>query len=139
MRILVIDGQGGKIGKSLIEAIKKQWPKAHITAIGTNSLATAAMLKAAPSEAATGENPVVLCAPRADVIIGPIGVLVADALLGEVTPRMAVAVGQSPAEKILIPVNRCNQRVAGVGERSASELIEDAMRLLLEAMASPRE
>ena len=95
MRILVIDGQGGKIGKSLIEAIKKQWPKAHITAIGTNSLATAAMLKAAPSEAATGENPVVVCAPRADVIIGPIGILVADALLGEVTPRMAVAVGQS--------------------------------------------
>ena len=84
--------------KISIPSIKKQWPKAHITAIGTNSLATAAMLKAAPSEAATGENPVVVCAPRADVIIGPIGILVADALLGEVTPRMAVAVGQSPAE-----------------------------------------
>ena len=105
MKVLIIDGQGGKIGRALTESIKKYDESIHVLAIGTNSMATAAMIKGGADEAATGENPVVVCAPKVDVIMGPIGILVADALLGEVTPRMAVAVGQSDAQKILIPVN----------------------------------
>ncbi len=130
MKVLVIDGQGGKIGRTLVESIKKYDEKIHVLAIGTNSLATAAMIKGGADEAATGENPVVVCAPKVDVIMGPIGILVADALLGEVTPRMAAAIGQSDAQKILIPVNRCNNVVAGVGSQSASELIADAIEIL---------
>ena len=134
MRVLVIDGQGGKIGKTLVESIKKINEEIHVLAIGTNSLATAAMIKGGADEAATGENPVVVCAPKVDVIMGPIGILAADALLGEVTPRMAAAVGQSEAQKILIPVNRCNNMVAGVKNQSASELMADAMSLLKKVM-----
>lgn len=134
MKVLIIDGQGGKIGRALTEAIKKYDATIHVISIGTNSMATAAMIKGGADEAATGENPVVVCASKVDVIMGPIGILVADALLGEVTPRMATAIGQSDAQKILIPVNRCNNMVAGVGSQSASDLIADAVELLKKIM-----
>ena len=118
MRILVIDGQGGRLGKQLIESIRKAFPAAEITAVGTNSTATATMLKAGADEGATGENPVIVACRRADVIVGPIGIVIADALLGEVTADMALAVARSRAARVLIPMNRCDHLVAGVKSQS---------------------
>lgn len=127
MKILVIDGQGGRLGKQVIETVRKNFPESRITAVGTNAMATAAMLKGGADEGATGENPVIVACRRADYIIGPIGIVIADALLGEVTPKMAAAVGQSDAIRILIPMNRCDNLVAGVTSQSLGELIEDAV------------
>ena len=129
MRIVVIDGQGGKIGKTIIEQIRAVGKECEITAIGTNSLATSAMLKAGADMGATGENPVVIGVRNADVIIGPIGIVAADSMLGEITPRMAEAVGQSNARKILVPVNRCFE-VAGVQEMSLSQYVARAVEML---------
>jgi hypothetical protein len=123
MRILVIDGQGGRIGREVIERIKAEGIDCDITAVGTNSTATAAMLKGGADRAATGENAVRVNVRRADIIIGPIAIVVADALLGEITPDMAVAVGQSPAQKLLIPVNHCDNTVIGVGDLSLKTLL----------------
>ena len=127
MKILLIDAQGGKMGRQLIERIKASFPKAIITAVGTNSIATAAMLKSEPDFAATGENSVVTACRKADVIIGPIAIVIADSLIGEVTPAMSVAVGQSDAVKILIPVNKCGNLVAGTGTETMSELLDDVL------------
>ncbi len=132
MKILIIDGQGGRMSGLLAEKIKKaSIPGAEIYALGTNSTATAAMLKAGADYGATGENPVLVNCRDADYIIGPLGIMAADALLGEVTPAMAVAVGRSQAMKILLPVNKCSQHVVGVGEYSMSELAEQALSYLL--------
>ncbi len=126
---MIIDGQGGKIGSQLISLIKERLPGARIaiTAVGTNSIAAAAMLKAGADFAATGENPVTVAARSADVIIGPLGIVIADALIGEVTAKMAAAVGRSPAAKILIPVNKCGNLVAGVENLNTSFLLEDVI------------
>lgn len=128
MRILVIDAQGGGIGKQLIAEIKQELPEAKITAVGTNSNATAVMLKSGADEAATGENSVVVCAKNADVIVGPIGIVIADALLGEITPKMALAVAQSNAVRVLIPFNHCDNYIAGVSDLNTKTLINDAVR-----------
>ena len=130
MRILIIDGQGGKIGRSIAEAVLKELPGVEVDLIGTNAIATANMLKSEAKNAATGENPVVVMAPRADVIIGPVGIAVADSMMGEVTPKMAVAVGQSRAKKILIPMNRCDIMIAGVGELPLSEMVRRVIAML---------
>ena len=130
MNILVIDAQGGGIGRQLIALLKEEMPAAHITAIGTNATATSAMLKAGADEAATGENPVVVACRRADVIVGPIGIVIADALLGEVTPRMAQAVAQSPAKRIFIPVNHCDNIVVGVGTPNRTALVQEVVQTL---------
>ena len=127
MKILVIDGQGGRMGKSVIEQLKKRWPDLEITAIGTNSLATSAMLKAGASAAATGENPILVNSRTADIIIGPIGIVMANSLLGEITPAMAEAVSSSPAFKILIPVNRCCHFIVGCGEQSLTAYISEVV------------
>ena len=127
MKILVIDGQGGRMGKSVIEELKKKWPDLEITAIGTNSLATSAMLKAGASAAATGENPILVNSRTADIIIGPIGIVMANSLLGEITPAMAEAVSSSPAFKILIPVNRCCHFIVGCGEQSLTAYISEVV------------
>lgn len=124
MNILVIDAQGGGIGKQIVSALKKRYPEQYITAVGTNSLATSAMLKAGADVAATGENPVIVCSRQADVIIGPVGIVIADALLGEITAAMAAAVGQSPAKRILVPVNHCDNYIVGVTDLSMAKLIE---------------
>lgn len=130
MEILIIDGQGGKLGRQLVEAVLKAHPEATLTAVGTNSLATETMMKGGARRIATGENAVIVGARRADVILGPIGIVLADALLGEISPAMAVAVGQSRAVKILVPLNRCETLVAGVNEQGASALIADALAKL---------
>ena len=127
MNILIIDAQGGGIGKQLVMAIKKNMPDAAVTAVGTNSAATLAMIKAGADNAATGENAVVVNSKRADVIIGPIGIVIADALLGEITPRMAKAVAQSRAKRILIPVNHCDNIVVGVDDLNIGKLIRDVI------------
>lgn len=132
MKILVIDGQGGRMGGLLIERLKEmEGFSGEITAVGTNSMATSAMLKAGADFGATGENPVVVNSRSADLIVGPIGMLGADSLLGEVTPAMAVAVGQSPAQKVLLPFNNCHYFVAGVRELSLQELIQEAVDLIV--------
>lgn len=125
-KIVVIDGQGGKIGAQLIDAIRERCEDAEIVAVGTNSIATSAMLRSGPDAAATGENPVIVACRDADVIAGPIGIVIADALYGEVTPAMALAVGQSRADRVLIPVNKCGSMVIGVGDVPMAALIREA-------------
>ena len=128
--MLHMDGQGGKMGSMLIERIKAGAIPCAVTAIGTNSIATSAMLKAGADAGATGENPAIVACRTADVIIGPIGILAADSLMGEVTPSMAVAVGQSGAKKLLLPVNLCNNIVVGTQSLPMAKLIGEAVELL---------
>lgn len=120
MKVLVLDGQGGRIGKLLVEQLMSTGlfaENAHtLIAIGTNTIATAAMLKAGAPQGATGENPVAVNCADADVILGPVGIIAANSLLGEVTPRMAYAVATSRARKILIPTGRCSLSIAGTAE-----------------------
>ncbi len=123
MKITIIDGQGGKIGRSVIEQLKKTHPDLKLYAIGTNATATAAMLKAGADYGATGENPCIVNARDSDIIIGPVGIVFANALLGEITPAIAVAVGSSKAFKILIPVNRCNHYIVGCTETRLGDSI----------------
>ena len=122
-KITIIDGQGGKMGKTIVEQLKKQFPQQEILAVGTNSTATAAMLKAGADYGATGENPVIVAARDSDLIIGPIGIVIADSLHGEITPAMAMAVGQRHAKQLLMPVNRCNHHVIGTDQMSLNEII----------------
>lgn len=129
MKILVIDGQGGNIGKSIVEQIRQSMPDQAVIAIGTNSAATSAMVKAGASAGATGENPVIVNSRDADYIIGPIGIILADSMLGEITPAMARAIGESKAHKILIPVNKCIT-VAGVESLSLGQYIQKAVALI---------
>jgi hypothetical protein len=133
MNILVIDAQGGGIGRQLVAAVKDSVPGAAVTAVGTNTVATAAMRKAGADRAATGENAVIVGCRTADVIMGPIGIVIADALLGEITPAMAAAVGQSRAKRVLIPVNHCDNIVVGVPDLNLSRLIRMAVDELGEA------
>ncbi|MBR6313195.1 MAG: DUF3842 family protein [Clostridia bacterium] len=130
MKLVIIDGQGGRLGSLLVEAIRKELPTLEPLAIGTNAIATAAMLKAGASQGATGENPVLVACRDADVIVGSIGIVSADSLLGEITPKMAVAIGQSPAVKLLLPLNRCNNRVIGVKDATMSELVKETVEQL---------
>ena len=127
MNILVIDAQGGGMGRMLVEGLKRALPEQPVTAVGTNALATAAMLKAGADQAATGENAIRVCAAKADIILAPIGMVLADAMLGEVTAEMAVAVGRSPAHKILLPVARCQTSVVGVVKMTMAEAVEKAV------------
>lgn len=116
MKIVVIDGQGGRLGKLLVEAVKDRIPQAEVLAVGTNGIATATMQKAGADYLATGENPVVRGVMDADVVLGPLGIVVAHSILGEVTPRIAEAVGGCRGKKILIPMNSCGVSVAGTQE-----------------------
>ena len=134
-KIVVIDGQGGRMGKSIIEQLKKNCPEEldfRIYALGTNSAATQAMIKGGADFGATGENPMIVNCKDADMIIGPIGILIADSLLGEITPKMAVAIGQSRAKKLLIPVNRCQHFVIGCEELPFGDYARLAMEKLRE-------
>ena len=129
-RVVVIDGRSGRTGQLFIERIKAAQLNCEISAIGTNAIATAAMLKAGAAAGATGENPVVVACRTADVIAGPIGILAADSLMGEITPKMAIAIGQSSATKLLFPVSHCNNVVVGTQSLSLSRLMDEAVELL---------
>ncbi len=131
MRIAVIDGQGGGIGKNIIERIRQTLGSSlTILALGTNALATAAMLKAGADEGASGENAVLYNAPKVEAIVGSVGIIAANAMLGELTPAMARAVAESPARKILIPLNRCNLYVVGTSQDSLSPCLDEMTEIL---------
>ena len=130
--VAIVDGQGGGMGRALAEAVKKDFPDLWVRALGTNALATAAMLKGGADEGATGENAVVFGAGRAHILLGPVGVLAANGLLGEVTPRMAEAIGASGAVKILLPSQRCSIRLAVGPGQPLQVYLENAMGLLEE-------
>lgn len=139
MEILVVDGQGGRIGQQLVRAILARFPGVEVHAVGTNSMATAALLKGGAAQGATGENALMVACRKADVILGPLGIIIADALMGEISPAMAAAVGQSRAKKILVPMNQCDIWVAGVADVPVSRLLEsavDQLGRLLENSAS---
>ena len=127
MNILIIDAQGGGVGRQLVTAIKKEIPGLSLTAVGTNSIATAAMLKAGADQGATGENAFVVCAEKADIIIGPVGIVIANSLLGEITPVMATAVGKSRAKRFLIPINHCDNIVIGIADLNLGKLIQQTV------------
>lgn len=130
MTVLVIDAKGGGIGKQLIAAVKQRLPGVSVVAVGTNSTATAAMLKAGADDAATGENAVVVGCRTADIVVGPIGIAIADSMLGEVTPGMSLAVAQSKAAKVLIPVSHCGNVVVGVSNYNTTQLIQEAVEAI---------
>ena len=130
MNIIIIDGQGGMLGAQLVREISAKYPDLNLSAVGTNAAATATMIKAGAKRAATGENPVIVACRKADVIIGPIGIVIADSLYGEVTPAMALAVAQSDATRILLPVNRCDNIIVGISDLSTSSLIADVISKL---------
>ena len=130
MNVVIIDGQGGQLGAQLVKEIITQFSSVDVMAIGTNAVATASMIKAGAKKAATGENPVVVACRNADVIIGPIGIVVADSLFGEVTEKMALAVARTNAVRILIPMNKCDNLIAGVPNLNTAALIGDAMQKL---------
>lgn len=130
MRIIVIDGQGGGIGRSLVELLAKRFPEAEIGAVGTNSVATETMLKGGPSFAATGENAVIFNAAEADIIIGPAGIIMANAMHGEISPAIALAISSSKARVVLIPMNHCRAYIAGVEEKKVAEYLLDAMDIV---------
>jgi len=132
MKVVLIDGQGGRLGQLLAEAITAEALPCELLAIGTNSIATSAMLKGGAKQGATGENPVLVACRDADVIIGPIGILSADSLLGEITPAMAVAIGRSKAVKLLLPVSHCNNQVVGVKQLSMNEMVKATVERLKE-------
>jgi len=134
MNILVIDGQGGRLGRRLLESIRKTCPEAHITAVGTNSMATEYMMNSnCANQLATGENAVIVACRTAQIIVGPFGIATADAMMGEISPAMANAVASSAAYRVLIPMNLCNTYVAGIMKGSAA-IMEDAMNHIKELM-----
>ena len=127
-KVVIIDGQGGRMGRALVEEIQKLCPGQPLLALGANTTATAAMMKAGAAMGATGENPVLVACRDADLIIGPIGIVIADALLGEITPAMATAVCQSSATRVLIPVNHCDNYIVGVPEQPIGDLVTAAVQ-----------
>lgn len=138
MKLLIIDGQSGRLGAQIIEGLRKAGlSRPHvIVAVGTNALATSAMINAGADQGATGENPVVVQCRNADVIAGPIGITLADAMLGEVTPRMAAAVGSSAAQRILLPSDRCQTAVVGVPPMTRRQLVDAAVEQILQTVSA---
>ncbi|MBN7771869.1 DUF3842 family protein [Clostridium aminobutyricum] len=132
MIIAVVDGQGGGIGKAIVEKVKAGFPKTVVYALGTNSVATGQMLRAGADEGATGENAIVHNMKRVDVVVGVIGILNANSMMGELTPKMAEAIGSSPAQKILLPLNRCHIHVVSVKELSIGQHIDNAVLAIKE-------
>ena len=132
MNILIMDGQGGRLGSLLVEEVRRRFPAARVWAVGTNATAAAAMKKAGAHQAASGENPTLVACRKADIIVGPIGIVIADALLGEITPAMAAAICQADAKRVLIPVNHCENFVVGVPEGPVSQLVQTAAQKVKE-------
>lgn len=131
MKLVIIDGQSGRMGALIAERVKAAKLPCKVLAVGTNAIATATMMKAGANQGATGENPVMVACRTADVIVGPIGILSADALSGEITPAMAVAIGQSAAKKLLLPINRhCGHTMVGVRDLTLSQLVDEVVEQL---------
>jgi hypothetical protein len=125
MRIAVIDGQGGGMGKVIIEKLRKEFKdKIDILALGTNALATSAMLKAGANEGATGENAIVFNSKNVDFIIGSLSIIMANSMLGELTPKMAEIITNSKAQKLLIPIYRGNIDIIGLKTEPLPHLVD---------------
>ena len=135
MKILIVDGQGGGVGRQLAAQIKQAFPDVELMAVGTNTIATSAMMKGGADTAATGENAVLVAARKADVIVGPLGIVVADSLGGEITPAMANAVAQSDAKRILLPFKNCDNVIVGVSDYALGSLIREAIEELRKIVA----
>ena len=135
MKILIVDGQGGGVGRQLAVQIKQTFPDIQLMAVGTNTVATSAMMKGGADTAATGENAVLVAARKADVIVGPLGIVVADSLGGEITPAMANAVAQSNAKRILLPFKNCDNVIVGVSDYMLGNLIQLAIEELRKIIA----
>ena len=135
MKILVVDGQGGGVGRQLAAQIKQAFPDIQLMAVGTNTIATSAMLKGGADSAATGENAVLVAVRKADIIVGPLGIMVADSLGGEITPAMANAVAQSNAKRILLPFKNCENVIVGVSDYTLGHLIQQAIDELRKIIA----
>lgn len=133
MKLLIIDGQSGRLGAQIIEGLRKAGlSNAHsIIAVGTNALATSGMINAGADQGATGENAVMVQCRSADVIIGPIGITLADAMLGEITPQMAVAVGASDAHRVLIPSEKCSTSIIGISPMTRKQQIDACVAQVL--------
>ena len=134
MKTVIIDGQGGKMGSVLISKILKKDPELELYAIGTNSMATSAMIKAGARYSATGENPVIVNSADADIILGPIGIINVNSYLGEISAPMVLAITSSKARKILIPYSKCNVYVAGVEDLNMDELMNEAVEELFRCL-----
>ena len=130
MEIVVIDGQGGGIGKNIIQVLKEKHPEYTIIGVGTNSMATTQLKKGGADIIATGENAVVYNVKHASIVVGPIGVAFANSMYGEITPAMAKAIGESEARKYFIPVSKCSAQVVGVASKSISEYIDDLVVMI---------
>ena len=137
MKLLVIDGQGGGVGRSIVTALKQAMPDQPVLALGTNAQATTAMLRAGADAAATGESAICYQCRQADLIMGVTGLLHANAMLGEISPAIAAAVSLSEAQKILVPLERCGLLIAGVGRQPLDALIREAARMACELCAQP--
>ena len=131
MRILIIDGQGGGVGKCLVEALRETCPQDELITVGTNAMATANMMKAGSINGATGENAVIYNSKRADVIVGPMGIVMANAMLGEITAKMAEAVSTAEANLFLIPMNRCHATIVGVENKKMTEYVKEAVEQIV--------
>lgn len=139
MKIMVMDGQGGGVGRSLVEELHSRYPKAELIAVGTNATATSNMMKGGTGIGATGENAVLYNCTKVDAILGPIGIVMANAMLGEITPQMAEAVASSDVPILLIPMSRCHAQVMGVEERKLSDHIKEAVDRLAELVKREAE
>ena len=134
MRIVVIDGQGGRIGKTIIEEIRKELPGIEIIAVGANSIAASAMLKGGATACASGENAVIYNSGKADVICGTLAVAMANSMYGEISPKMANAVCESDAHKFLIPLKSGNVKIMGAGECAGLQYVKEMVDLIKEML-----
>jgi hypothetical protein len=133
LKVAVIDGQGGGIGKVITEKLRKEFgEKLEIFGFGTNALATSAMLRAGANEGATGENAIVQNMSEMDIIVGSVGVVVAHSMMGELTPPMAEVIGKSKARKLLLPINRCGITIIGTGAEPLPHLVDALIRQIKE-------
>ena len=125
MRIMIMDGQGGGVGRLLIESLAQAIPGAELIAVGTNATATANMMKGGTALGATGENAVVYNSARVDAICGPLGIIMSNAMLGEISPLMAEAVSGADVPVFLIPMAKCNAKIMGLTERKLADYVKE--------------
>ncbi len=137
VRILVVDGQGGGMGRAIVERLRREFNDSiELFAVGTNATAAQAMMKAGADAAASGESAVIYNSRKADFIIGPIGILAGGSMLGELSPAMAEAITGSEAEKILLPLNRCGLQVVGVADEPLQTRLDQLIDLLRANLAA---